>query len=204
MPVPDEEQITLIRPSDNPEPPELVAAYENLWMKIEASRGKQGGVDTAAVIEANLLAVELSQYDGVMAEVFEILDAVFEDSLTGQSIEEIEEKLPKRMENFRLTGSHCPTCKSYGDCAQNCEDEHNEADGWAAGWAMKDAAVCVGGGAVGLIKATNWVGLTLAIGGKLLCVGEMGWDLYKDMKSNDTARELCESKCRDRFPKLDE
>ena len=86
LPVPDEEQTTLIRPSDNPEPPELVAAYDDLWEQIELNYGKTGSTGTVAVAQANQIAIELAQYDGPMAQAFDWmqigLDAVFEADST--------------------------------------------------------------------------------------------------------------------------
>lgn len=177
-------------------------------MEIESKYGKTGATDSAAVQEANEIAIELAQYDGLMAEVFEIvgvaLQAATEADSTGQSIEEIEDEFKSTIGTSPLTGAHCPSCKSYGDCSQNCEDEKRSDDMWSAGGAFADAARCVVGGAMGFAAAAGPIGVVIAAIGKSVCVGEMVHDLYKDMKANKTAHELCMVDCKERFPKLDE
>ncbi len=73
--VPDgDQQLELIPPSATPEPPELVARYLELWDEINVKRGKTGTTDSATVQEANKIAIELAQYNGIMAEVFEAME----------------------------------------------------------------------------------------------------------------------------------
>ena len=148
LPVPDEEQIELIPPSANPEPPELVARYIELQMEIESKHGKQAEIDT--VIEGIMLANELAAYNGPMGRVFQFIDADIEateaDS-AGQSIEEIRDKL-----NQKIGKSHCPSCKSFSDCSQNCDDTRQSDDMWTGAWAVGEVVTCGGSAAAAAIK----------------------------------------------------
>ncbi len=73
--VPDgDQQLERIPPSATPEPPELMARYLELWDEIDVKRGKTGTTDSATIQEVNKTAIELAQYNGIMAEVFEAME----------------------------------------------------------------------------------------------------------------------------------
>lgn len=205
LPVPDEEQIELIPPSANPEPPELVARYIELQMEIESKHGKQAEIDTAAVIEGIMLANELATYNGPMARVFQFIDAGIEateaDS-AGQSIEEIRDKLNQKIGNSHCpTCNPCPTCKSFADCSQNCDDTKQSDDMWTGAWAVGETVTCGGSAAVAAIKRPS-KGALIGIGvAKVGCIGTTLWDAYQGMKTNENNHELCVRRCRDHFPK---
>ena len=196
LPVPDEEQTTLIPPSANPEPPELVARYIELQMEIESKHGKQAQIDTAAVVEGIMLANELATYNGPMARVFQFIEAGVEADSAGKSIEEIRDKL-----NQNIGKSHCPTCKSFADCSQNCDDTKRSDDMWTGAWAVSETVTCGGAAAAAAIKKPT-KGSLIKVGVlKVGCIGLALWDAYQGMSTNENNHELCVRRCRDKFPK---
>ncbi|MCY3999752.1 MAG: hypothetical protein OXF06_04680 [Bacteroidetes bacterium] len=129
--IPDkDQQLELTPPNANPEPPELVERYRELWMEIVSKYGKSLEIDSVADVEANRLAIELAQYDGPMAQVFEFIKAGLEIAADseGQSIEEIKEELSQRVGNSSFSGANCPDCKSLSDCTSRCEETRHQDD----------------------------------------------------------------------------
>ena len=210
--VPDEDQqLELTPPSANPEPPELVERYLELWEEIELRRGKTGTTDSAAVQEANAIADELAQYDGYMSKVYEAIqiaiDIVIESDSTGQSIEEIEDKFRSKIVTSHLTGTHCPSCESREDCERDCEAKKESTDSQTTWTTVGSAALCIGVGAVGEIASVvtaNLPGFLFSLGTKYACLGTTAYTAYQGYKGANDTYDQCMQKCRYQFPKLDE
>ncbi|MYA82514.1 MAG: hypothetical protein F4155_08790 [Acidimicrobiales bacterium] len=177
-------------------------------MEIESKFGKTGAADSAAVQEANQLAVELAQYDGPMAKVFEAIqiavDLAIESDSTGQSIEDILDL--NRIKNSYLTGSYCPSCKSREDCDRDCESKKKSSDTQTSWETVGGAAICIGLGTAGEILSlatANLPGFFLSFGGKYVCLGTTVYNAYQSFSGNDDTYDQCMEKCRYKFPKLD-
>ncbi len=211
FPVPDEEQTELIPPSANPEPPELVQEYEDLWMQIESKHGKTGVTDTNAVLQANQIAIELAQYNGPMAQALEHMQAGYDAVISADSTDTIEDVLDKLREGYGgvsgKTQANCEqTSKSRKDCFACCAAQRDDDD-WDTGVEIAvNSAVVIGFGIAGQVTSvvTGFIpGFFLATGGMYVGLGQTLWSGYKETKANATAEELCQHKCDDRFPTKD-
>jgi len=206
----DEKQFDLTPPSGAPEPPEMVELYLDLWSDIESRHGKTGTIDSVAVLEANGIAIELAQYDGPMAKVFEAIQTainiVLESDSTGQSIEEIKEKLEMSKWNSQLTGPHCPACKNREDCQKDCDAKKTNDDHMLSWMIVGNAATCIGFGSAGEILSLatgNLPGFFLSFAGKYVCLGTTVASAYQGFQGNEQEHNQCMQKCHHQFPQLD-
>ncbi len=168
-------------------------------------------MDTNAVLQANQIAVELAQYDGPMAQVFESmqisLDAIISADST-DTIEDILDELARRYGGVSgKTQSDCPgTSRSSKDCYSCCAAQKDDDD-WGTGVeTMGSAAVCIVLGDIGLIGSAigrSISGMTTSQVGKWSCLGTTAKSAYDGFKANATSEELCQYKCKERFPTVD-
>lgn len=119
----------------NEEPPELVQTLDDLMQEISYEQS-WGILDTNKVSEANRVAIELSKYDGPMAEVFELLEA----QIQGKSIKDLEEI---GAENCRLVSS---VMRKAAPCKKRCsEDYQTELRDQRADAFIRNASCASGG-----------------------------------------------------------
>ncbi len=123
----DRESQDQIVPLNNPEPPELVQAWDDLWMRISYKQSR-GIVDTTKVLEAKRIALPLNftKYDGPTRQAFEILEVVLDGHNAGKSIEEIKQEVRK----FVQENSHLRKVNS--ECEEFCELDFKDAETDAA------------------------------------------------------------------------
>lgn len=168
----------------NEEPPELVQAYQDLWMEIRYEQ-ERGIIDSTKVRKANLLAVELSKYDGTMAQVFRIM----EDLSNGKSLAEISE------------GFHFPNGigkTSSPPCERGCLDSYKTAAVWSVQDATNDAEECnrngiIGAGvAVGALSPLGLAGVAVATAA---CLGDAIEDLFTDLDRLEKLYRICLGTC---------
>lgn len=115
FPVPDEEQVELIRPSTNPEPPELVQDYYDLVDEIEKDY-LDGVEDSTKILQVTRMAVELSKYHGSMALIFKLEEAKSQ----GKSKEELQGIAYEHYGLNRLQKTNSP-------CVDECADALGKA-----------------------------------------------------------------------------
>lgn len=139
--------------------------YLELWDEIDAKRGKDGATDSAAVQEANEIAIELAQYDGIMAEVFSDMAVGINAAISADSTDTIEDVKMNIIRTLgggvsgKTTGANCPYCKSRKDCGNYCADKKREATKDMAVETAINAAVCWGLGAAGQVVSIASGGL---------------------------------------------
>lgn len=205
--VADEEQ-----KSAKPEPPELIKAYEDIWKEIELSYGKTGIMDSNSVLQANHLAVELAQYDGHMRKAFDQMQIGFDEVLSADSTDTMEDVLKRLFDKYGggVAGKTHEVCidqsLSRKDCFDCCAAQRNDDD-WGTGVeTMGGAAVCVGLGVVGRIGAIiarNIPAYITSTIGQYVCMGTTARNAYVAFQANGTEEELCKVKCDERFPELE-
>ncbi|MXW32906.1 MAG: hypothetical protein F4100_06295 [Rhodothermaceae bacterium] len=185
--VQDEEQVELILPSDDPEPPELVAEYYALWDEIEREK-LDGKLDSTKVLKAHRLAVELSKYDGPMAKVFEI----FQGHAEGKSTQELKEIAVK---NCRL--AHAAS-DGFSPCVMRCRNKHLQeySDAVEDASHRQDDCVAAGGigGGVGLVTLHPPTMVITALGSAACMISNIR-TLYKDLGRADRKLEKCLRDC---------
>ena len=185
--VPDEEQLELIPPSLNPEPPELVAEYYDLWDEIEREK-LDGKLDSTKVLKAHRLAVELSKYDGPMAKVFEIFQAHAE----GKSTQELKEIAAI---NHRSVYS---ASDGYSPCVMGCRNKHLQRYSDAVEDASQRQDVCNAGGGIGggiglvTLHPPTLVGTAL---GAATCTISNMRTLFTELGRADDKLEICLRGC---------
>ena len=193
LPVPDEEQIELIPPSANPEPPELVAAYEDLWMEISYEQ-ERGILNSTKVMEANRLAIELSKYDGPMGRVFETLEIILDANAAGKSEEEIKEIVAKNSPLLNSVIGKVSTCEN--DCWQ---DFHTDMDR-AVEDGNDELLQCGVVGGLGILSGLLTGGVTSVVSAGLgvVCVGFTVRRFYRNVGRAEEDHGLCLRRCRER------
>lgn len=191
FPVPDEEQTTLIRPSDNPEPPELIDQYYALWAEIEQEK-LDGQLDSTKVLEANKLAIELAKYDGMMAETFATLEIIIDGYSEGKSTEEVQKDLRERREELPFIASGID---EMDNCVQDCNERYemdvNENEAWYAA----QTTACIGKGARDLIKKPTVKGVIGSLVKKGVCIGLVTYHFHRSMDHSIDLRDSCWKNC---------
>lgn len=178
----------------NEEPPELVQAYNDLWMEISHEQSR-GIFDSTKVLKANRMAIELSEYDGPMAEVFKTLEVILDAHVAGKSIEEIKEQLGA----MREEKSPLIVAKTFGPnlkeclraCAQNYADE---TQGYEETFAVT-SGVCITGALIGTLFNPTIPGLVVGFGSAYGCVGMYAWLHYRNMGRAKKKRSRCKEEC---------
>ena len=190
--VPDEDQqLELTPPSANPEPPELIAAYNDLWMEIEAEQRETGKLDSAKVLEANLLAIERAKYDGTMAETFATLEIILDAHAEGKTVGEIQEELSRMRAKNPLS-----TAGGVGPCRQCYEDHHEETEYADNEFAIASTA-CTAGGIKYITRKPSGAGVIKGLLGYTGCLGVAIWRHDVLLLRANTKFERCkEEKCK--------
>lgn len=162
---PDDEQLELIRPNDNPEPSELVAAYHNLADEILRDQ-LDGVTDSVKVLKLYRAIVDLSKYDGAMALVFKIREA----EAKGKPKKEINEIAYKHYGLNRLQKTNNPCIQGCINALhQELETAYEERQSDLENGIVRSVSAGVIGGiiardffaglgtAAGLILVENWI-----------------------------------------------
>lgn len=186
--------------------------YEELWQEIESNYGKTGVTDTNAVSRANQIAVELAEYGGYMAQVFDIMQIGVDAVASADSTDTIEDIIEELYEEYGIGVAGKKNADGCVESNESRRDYHGccayrrHGDDWSASWeGMLGAAVCIGGGAwsqIGAIATRNVVGFFIATGLKYACMGTTARSIYVSLKANSTDEELCQNKCNNKFPKM--
>lgn len=173
------------------EPPELVQVYNDLWMEISHEQSR-GIVDTGKVLEANRMAVELSKYDGQMAQTFEFFEFIGEALLAGKSAEEIKQDVKEfRWENFPLMG------KIDNVCTEDCNIDYWEQIDFIHDQGLSEALECGVDGLL-VVGAGFWLGPVtafLGLGGSLTCMGFVIYEHQRDLRRAKKDLGTCLDRC---------
>ena len=181
-----DEQLELIPPSANSEPPELVAEYHNLWDEIIRDQ-LDGEVDSTKVLKAQSLAVELAKYDGPMAFIFKINEA----KAQGKSKQELREIVEERYGLTRLAQVSDPCMENcVNDLAReigNAMDDHQ--DGINTCYQYTGLAGFVGG------LAGFWPGVVGGAGTWFICSGAADRNYHKALNRAEKEYHVCLQRC---------
>ena len=192
----DEETPEIVR---SEEPPELVAAWNKLWMQIEQEK-LDGEVDTTKVLQANRIAVELSKYDGPVQRAFKIIAFIHDARAAGKSEQEIKKEGKQFVQEIfdaHVPKSHCETEQECEECKNDCDEAYREADQeLAIDFFEENSVECVTPGLGGIVRfPTPWgvAGSLTYIGG---CVGYNTWRYKRKVDNNKSERDRCYDSCK--------
>lgn len=180
----------------NEEPPELVAAYNDLWMEISYEHS-QGILDTTKVLKANRIAVELSKYDGPMQQAFEIIEIVHDGHEAGKSMKQIKQEVRElTVINSRLIGSHCYTEAECEKCKQGCDGAYKDRELTINLEFTGEATKCIGTGLGGMLTSPNLLGVLGGVAYQLGCIGYDAFLYTRKVSNNKSTRDRCLDHCK--------
>ena len=169
----------------NEEPPELVAAYDDLSMDIIERKERTGEVDSSKVLEANRLAVELAKYDGPMAFTLKMIQAKSE----GKSDEELREIVEQRYGLANIMGK-----TNNNPCVHNCAEDLGLAIFHALENQHDDYGDCLTEGLWGFVSVD--LADLVANGGEMAeCYRQAVRDYDKALRQAEQTFRVCLDRC---------